>query len=113
MLRPVDGVEDLVELFRSRLPRRGLSPECRTGMALRYLRGGGCIYICAAFGVHPATMYHALWEVFDSVNDTPALAFEFGLGSRQRRLGYAKVFRSRRSSLIRIVLGVLDYVAIQ
>lgn len=110
---PVDGVEDLVELLRSHLPRRGMSPECRTGMASRYLRGGSCIDTCAAFRVHPACMYHALLEVVDAVNDTSALALDIGLRSPQRRLGFAGVFQSQRSSSIYIVLGALDCVAIQ
>eukprot|EP00170_Pyropia_yezoensis_P000173 contig_1235_g174 len=58
-------------------------------------------------------MYRALWEVMDAVNGTPALAFDFGLGSRQRQSGYAEGFQSRRSSPFGNVVGALDGLAIQ
>jgi len=89
MRMPVDAFVDLVDSLRPRLPRRGLSPACGTAIALRYLGGGSYLDVCAAFGVHPSTMYRALWEVVDAVSTTPSLAFDFGLGHRQRRLDYA------------------------
>ena len=41
----------LVDILRPRLPRRGLSAEMRTALALRYLGGGSYVDICATFGV--------------------------------------------------------------
>jgi len=60
MRMPADAVVELVYVRRLRLPRRGLSPVCRTALALRYL--GGCSYvdICVVIGVHPATLYRFL-----------------------------------------------------
>jgi len=110
---PVDAFVDLVDSLRPRLPRRGLSPACRTATALRYLGGGSYLDVCAAFWVHPSTMYRALWEVVDAVNSTPSLAFDFGLGNCQRRLDYAGGFQSRRNSPFGYVVGALDGVAIE
>jgi len=86
---PVDASVDLVDSLRPRLPRRGLSPACRTAIALRYLGGGSYLDVCAAFRVYPSTMYRALWEVLDAANTTPSLAFDFGLGNclLQRNVG--------------------------
>jgi len=35
---PANAAFDLVEILRPLLPRRGLSPLCRTALALRYLK---------------------------------------------------------------------------
>jgi len=78
---PVDASVDLVDSLRPRLPRRGLSPACRTAIALRSLGGGSYLDVCAAFRVYPSTMYRALWEVVDAVNTTPSLSFDFKLGN--------------------------------
>jgi len=40
MRMPADAIVDLVDVLCPRLPRRGLSPVCRTALALRYLGGG-------------------------------------------------------------------------
>jgi len=60
MRMPADAAFDLVDILRPRLPRRGLSPLCRTALALRYLGGRRYVDICAVFGVHPATLYRSL-----------------------------------------------------
>lgn len=39
MRMPADAVQNLVAILRPRLPRRGLSPLCRTAITLRYLGG--------------------------------------------------------------------------
>jgi len=113
MRMPVDAFVDLVESLRPRLPRHGLSPACRTAVALRYLGGGSQLDVCAAYGVHPSTMYRALWEVVDAVYTTPSLAFNFGLGNCKRRLDYAGGFQSRRNAPFGNVVGGLDGVAIE
>jgi len=110
---PVDAFVDLVDSLSPRLPRSGLSSTCPTAIALRYLGGGSFLDVCAAFGICPSTMYRALWEVVDAVNATPSLAFDFGLGNRQRRLEYAGGFQSRRNSPICNVVGALDGVEIE
>lgn len=58
-------------------------------------------------------MCRALKEVVAALNGPPALAFDFGLGSRQRRLGYAGVLQSRRSSPFSKEVEALDGVVIQ
>lgn len=92
MRTPVDAMQDLVEVFRPRPPRTRLSPECRSGLALRYLEGGSYVATCAARNTHPRTTYRALLEVDNALNGTPSLAFAFGSGSRQRRFDYADAF---------------------
>ena len=57
MRMPAEAVSDLSDILLPRLPRRGLSPFCRTALALRYLGGGSYVDICAVFGVHAATLY--------------------------------------------------------
>jgi len=79
MRMPADAVVDLVDILRTRLPRRGLSPLCRTALALRYLCGGSSIDICAVFGVHPATLYRSLRKVIDAINATPSQDLDFQL----------------------------------
>ena len=79
MLMPADAVVDLVDILRPRLPRRGLSPLCRTACAFRGLGGGSSIDICAVFGVHPDTLYRSLREVIDAINATPSLDLDFQL----------------------------------
>jgi len=51
-----DAFHGLVGVLRPRLPRHGVSEEVRTALALRYLGGGSYVDICAAFGVHSATV---------------------------------------------------------
>jgi len=70
---PVDASVDLVDSLRPRLPRRGLSPACRTAIALWSLGGGSYLDFCAAFRVYPSTMYRALWEVVDAVIADPPI----------------------------------------
>jgi len=69
----------VVTCLNPRLPRCGLSPWCRTALALRFLGGGSYVDICAVFGVHPATLYRSLWEVIDAINATPSLDLDFQL----------------------------------
>jgi len=113
MRMPADAVVDLVDVLRPRLPRRGLSPVCRTALALRYLSGGSYVDICAVFGVHPATLYRSLWEVIDAINATPCLDLDFQLSCHQRRLDYAGGFQRRRGSPFGNVIGALDGVAVR
>lgn len=113
-MRMSDGAFDgLVALLRPLLPRRGLSAETRTALALRYLGGGSYVDICAAFGVHPASLYRAVWEVVDAVNSTSALALDFQVGNSTRRLAYAAGFQAGRNSPFSNVIGALDGVAIE
>jgi len=77
-----DAFNGLVSVIRPRLPRRGLCAEARTAIALRYLGDGSYIDICAAFGVHTATIYRSPWEVVDAVNSWPALALGLQLEDR-------------------------------
>jgi len=102
-----------MDSLRPRLPRRRLSPACRTAVSLRYLGGGSYLDVCAAFGVHPSIVYRALGEVVDAVNTTPAPAFDFGLGNCQRWLDYARGIQSRRNSPFVEVVGALDGVPIE
>ena len=52
-VRMSDGAfHALVGILCPRLPRRGLSAEVRTALALRYTGGGSYVDMCAAFGVH-------------------------------------------------------------
>jgi len=113
MRMPADAVVDLVDVLRPRLPRRGLSPVCRTALALRYLGGGSYVDICAVFGVHPATLYRSLWEVIDAINATPSLDLDFQLSCHQRRLDYARGFQRRRGSPFGNVIGALDGMAVR
>jgi len=81
---PADAAFVLVDILRPRLPRRGLSPLCRTALALRYLGCRRYVDICAVFGVHPATLYRSLWEAIDAINATPSLDLDFQLSSYER-----------------------------
>jgi len=92
MHMPADAVVDLVDILRPRLPRRGLSRLCRTGLALRYVGGGSYVDICAVLGVHPATLNRSLWEVIDAINATPSLDLDFQMSCHKRCLGYAGGF---------------------
>jgi len=57
-VRMSDGAfHALVGILRPRLPRPGLSAEIRTALALRYMSGGSYVDMCAAFGVHSASVY--------------------------------------------------------
>jgi len=47
----------LVGILRPCLPRPGLFAEVRTALALRYMGGGSYVDMCAAFGVHSASVY--------------------------------------------------------
>jgi len=113
MRMPADAVSDLSDILRPRLPRRGLSPFCRTELALQYLGGGSYVGICAVFGVHAATLYRSLREVIDAVNVSPTLDFHFKLACRRRRLDYASGFQRRRASPFGNVIGALDGVAVR
>ena len=113
MRMPADAVVDLVDISRPRLPRRGLSPLCRTALALRYFGGGCYVDICAVFGVHPATLCRSLWEVIDAINATPCLDLDFQMGRYQRRLGYAGGIQRRRASPFGDVIGALDGVTVR
>jgi len=84
MRMPADAAFNLVDILRPRLPRRGLSPLCRTALALRYLGGRRYVDICAVFGVHPATLYRSLWDAIDAINATPSLDLDFQLSSNER-----------------------------
>jgi len=77
-----DAFSGLVSVLRPRLPQCGLCAEALTAKALRYLGGGSCIDICAAFGIHTATVYRSLWDVVDAVNFSPALALGLQLADR-------------------------------
>lgn len=108
-----DSFYCLTSELRPRLPRRGLSAELQTAMALRYLGGGSYLDVCAAFGVHAATLYRSLWAVVDAVNATPSLNFSLCLDDPLRRRDYVHGFRTRRPSPFANVLGALDGVAVQ
>jgi len=113
MRMPADAVSDLSDILRPRLSRRGLSPSCRTALALQYLGGGRYVGICAVFGVHAATLYRSSWEVIDAINASPTLDFDFKLACRRHRLDYAGGFQRRRASPIGNVIGALDGVAVR
>jgi len=113
MRMPAEAVSDLSDILRPRLPRRGLSPFCRTALALRYLGGGSYVDICAVFGVHAAKLSRSLWEVIDAINASPILDFDFKLACRRRRLDYAGGFQRRRASPFGNVIGALDGVAVR
>ena len=67
----------IVTFLHPLLPRFGLSPLCRTALALRFLGGGSYVDICAVFGVHPATLYRSLWDMIDAINAAPSLDLDF------------------------------------
>jgi len=113
MRMSADAFQDLVDRLRPRLPRRGVPPEVRTAIALRYLGGGSYLDICATLGVHTCTVYRALWDVIDAVNSTPLLDLDFQLSSSSRRLAYASGFQSRRNSPFGNVCGALDGIAVE
>ena len=113
MRMPADAVVDLVDILRPGLPHSGLSPLCRTALALRYVRGGSYVDICAVLGVHPATLCRSLWEVIDAINATPSLDLDFQMSRYQRRLGYAGGIQRRRASPFGDVIGALDGVTVR
>ena len=102
----------LLSVLRPRLPRRGLCAEARTAIAFRYLGGGSYIDICAAFGVHTATVYRSLWDFVDAVNSSPVLALDFQLADSTRRPAYAARFQSGRNSPFGSVVGALDGIGV-
>jgi len=108
-----DACNGLVSVLRPRFSRRGLCAEARTAIALRYLGSGSYIDICAAFGVHTATVYRSLWDFVDAVNSSPALALDFQLADSTWRQAYAARFQSRRNSLFGNVVGALDGIAVE
>jgi len=107
-----DAFHGLVGVLRPRLPRRGVSAEVRTALALRYLGGGSYVDICAAFGVHSATVYQSLWDIVDAVNCSLGLALDFQLADCSRRQEYGARFQAQRNSPFNNVIGALDGVAI-
>lgn len=113
MRMPSAAFHELVDVLRPRLPRQGVPAEVRTAIALRYLGGGSYIDICAAMGVHPATVYRALWDVIDAINGTPFLDLDFQLDNRTRRRAYAFGFQGRRNSPFGNVCGALDGIAVE
>jgi len=113
MRMSADTFYDLVDRLRPRLPHRGVPPEVRTAIALRYLGGGSYLDICAILGVHTCTVYRALWDVVDAVNSTLFLDLDFQLSSSPRRLAYAAGFQSRRNSPFGNVCGALDGIAVE
>jgi len=98
--------------LRPRLPRRGLSAEVRTALALRYMGGGSYVDMCVAFGVHSASVYRAVWDVVDAVNSSPALALDFQVEDCTRRAAYAARFKAQRNSPFGNVIGALDGIAV-
>jgi len=108
-----DAFNGLVSVLRPRFSHRGLCAEARTAIALRYLGSGSYIDICAAFGVHTATVYRSLWDVVDAVNSSPALALDFQLADSTRRQAYAARFQSRRNFPFGNVVGALDGIAVE
>jgi len=78
---PADAAIDLVDILRPHLPRCGLSPLCRTALALRYLGGRRYVDICAVFCAYPATLNGSLWDAIDDINATPSLDLDFQLSS--------------------------------
>jgi len=113
MRMSADAFYDLVDRLRPRLPRRGVPPEVRTAIALRYLGGGSYLDTCAILGVHTCTVFRALWDVVDAVNSTPFLDLDFQLSSSPRRLAYAAGFQSRRNSPFGNVCGAIDGIAVE
>jgi len=108
-----DAFHGLVGVLRPRLPRRGVSAEVRTALSLRYLGGGSYVDICAAFIVHPSTVYRALWDVVDAVNCSPGLALDFQLADCSRQQEDGERLQARRNSPFNSVIGALDGVAIE
>lgn len=90
MRMPVSAFQ-LLHQLKPRRPRRGILPEVRAAIALRYLGGGSY----AALGVHSAAVYRALWEVLDAVNAAPSLDLDFQLENRTRRLSQCSEYVSR------------------
>lgn len=113
MRMPANAFHELSDLLKPRLPRRGVHPEVRVAIALRYLGGGSYIDICAALGVHCATVYRSLWDVIDAVNSSPSLDLDYQLDNPARRLGYAAGFQRRRNSPFGNVCGALDGIAVK
>jgi len=113
-VRMSDGAfHALVGILRPRLPRRGLSAEVRTALALRYMGSGSYVDMCAAFGVHSASVYRAVWDVVDAVNCSPALALDFQVEDCTRRAAYAARFKAQRNSPFGNIIGALDGIAVQ
>ena len=108
-----DAFIGLVGVLRSRLHRRGVSAEVRTVLALRYLGGGSYVDICAAFGVHSATVCRALWDVVDAVIFSPDLDLDFQMAEGSRRQEYGARFQAQRNYPFNNVIGALDGVVIE
>jgi len=96
----------LVGILRPRLPLRGVSAEVRTALALRYMGGGSYVDMCAAFGVHSASVYRAVWGIVDAVNSSPALALDFQVEDCTRRAACAERFKTQRNFHLGTSLGL-------
>jgi len=108
-----DAFCDLVDRLRPRHPRRGVPPEVRTAIVLRYLGGGSYLNICTTLGVHTCTIYRALWDIVDAVHSRSFSDRDFQFSSSPRRLAYASGFQSRRNSPFGHVCGALRETAVE
>jgi len=108
-----DAFHGLVGVLRPRLPRRGVSALVRTALTLRYFGGGSYVDICAAFGVHSATVYRALRDVVDAVNCSPGLALNLQLADCLRWQGDGARFQAQRNSPFNKAIGALDGAVIE
>jgi len=66
-----DAFHASVGILRPRISHRGLSAKVRAALALPYIGGGSYVDMCAAFGVHSASVYRAVRNVVDAVNSSP------------------------------------------
>jgi len=67
-----DAIHALVGILRPRISHRGLSAEVGAALALPDMGGGSYVDMCAAFGLHSASVYRAVWNFVDAVNSSPA-----------------------------------------
>jgi len=94
------------------LPRRALSPSCRTALALRYLGGGSYVDIRAVLCLLAARLSRSFWDEIHAIYPYPSLDLDLQLSCRQLRLDFAGGFRRRRRSPFGNEIDALDGVVI-